>query len=81
MNQGQNEGITDKCRGKWNRLIPNVQYEVPAVSSYPCEKRKKKKMEKMPFSAPLGLVCRRRFRCITMAVLGVESLVEHDGEG
>ena len=28
VNQGQNEGIIDKCRGKW---IPNVQYEVLAV--------------------------------------------------
>ena len=80
MNQGQNEDITDKCRGKWNRLIPNVQYEVPAVSSYLCDKRKKK-MEKMPFSALLGLVVRRRFRCIMMAALGVKSLVKHYGEG
>ena len=82
MNQGQNEGIADKCRGKWNRLIPKVWYEFSAVSSYPGEKRKKKKKnDKMPFSAPLGSVCRRPLRCITLAVLGVESLVEHDAEG
>ena len=43
--------------------------------------RKKKKKDKMPFSAPPGSVCRGRFRYATMDVLGVKSLVEHDFEG
>ena len=81
MNQGHDEGITDKCHGKWNRLIPRVQYEVSEVSSYPVGRRKKKKMDKMPFWAPLGSVCRQQFRHITTAVLGVKSLIEHNGEG
>ena len=42
---------------------------------------RKKKMEKMYFSALLGSVCRRRFRDVTMVNLGVTSLVEHDFEG
>ena len=42
---------------------------------------RKKKKDKMYFSAPPGSVCRRRFRCVMMDVLGVKSLIEHDGEG
>ena len=42
---------------------------------------RKKKNEKVSFSAPPGSVCRRRFSWVTMDLLGVKSLVEHDGEG
>ena len=35
----------------------------------------------MWFLAPPGSVRRRRFRLVQMIILGVESLVEHDGEG
>ena len=80
MNQGHDEGITHKCHGKWNRLIPSVQYEVSEVSSYPVGRRKKK-MDKMPFWARLGSVCRQRFHHITTAVLGVKLLIEYNGEG
>ena len=41
----------------------------------------RKKNDKMYFSAPPGSVCRRQFRHLTMDVLGVKSLAEHDSEG
>ena len=38
-------------------------------------------MEKLRFSAPPGSVCKRQFLVVTVGVLDVKSLVEHDGEG
>ena len=67
--------------GKRNRLIPRERYEVSTVSRYPEPLRKKEKMDKMYFSASLGSVYIRRFRCVTMDVLGVKSLPEHDFDG
>ena len=58
--------------GKHNRLIANEQYEVSAVRT---------KMGKMYISAMPGSVCRPRFHCVTMDVLGVKSLAEHGFEG
>ena len=42
---------------------------------------RKKKNDKMQFSAPPGSVYKRWFRSATMDVLGVKTLVEHDFEG
>ena len=38
-------------------------------------------MAKMRFSAPPGSACKRQFLVRTVGVVGVSSLVEHDGEG
>ena len=64
------------CHGKWNRLIPKHQYEVPAVMGFANEWRKKN--DKTRFWAPPGSVHSRPFRCMTMASLDVKSLVENN---
>ena len=59
-----------------------MEHEVVVVASLPDLRPMKEinKMEKMQFSAPPGSVCKRQF-LVTVSVLDVKSLVEHDGEG
>ena len=66
-------------RNECSRSIPNVSQLVVVVSS--SAEPWRKKMAKMYFSAHLSSVCRRRFRCITVAVPGVKSHVDDDPEG
>ena len=73
-------------RGKARPLEEQINIKSGGRASFGIEfallkAEERKKIEKMYFLAPPGLVCRRRFRCVTMDVLGVESLVEQDCEG
>ena len=56
-----------------------MEQEVDVVASLPDLRPKKE--DETRFSAPPGSACKRQFRGVTVGVLDVKSLVEHDGEG